>query len=99
MGDTIYVDPQSVEQGIYNALATLDLSPLHRAAWVLELQEVERQLTALSRLHPLRDDADAQASERAMSDLWKRRGELLGLLWPPVPLPIKPDLTDEPAGA
>ena len=99
MGDTVYIDSQSVEHGVYNGIVTAmpDLEPLVRAAYVFELQEVEKRLEALSHMHPLRGDSEQPASTAAMEALWRRRNELLGRLWPheetaDPSAPVPPDL-------
>lgn len=84
MCDTVYLDTQGIENSVYNGIVQSmpDLEPLVRAAYVFELQEVEKRLEALSHMHPLRSDAEQPGSTAAMEALWRRRNELLGRLWP-----------------
>jgi hypothetical protein len=90
MGDPIYIDTQGIESSVYNALVESlpDLNPLIRAAYVFELQEVEKRLDALGKLDAIRTPGEeSKASKEAMEALWQRRNELLGLLWPSLPSP------------
>lgn len=91
MGDPIgvYIDSQAIEQGIYNGLVESlpDISPLHRAAWVIELQEVEKRLEALGHRFENRHfggDTEGQEIGAAIEALRGRRRELIGVLWPAI---------------
>lgn len=87
--DTIYLDTQGIENQIYNGLVESlpDLTPLLRASYVYELQAVERRLEVLAGHEAMRYEDETllnvtPADEQRARGLWKRRGELLGLLWP-----------------
>lgn len=76
MGDDSYFD-----LGMHNALNEA-LTPLFRAAYVFELQEVEKRVIALQRGLAIADKDRRPDYERQLEALWARRNELLGLLWP-----------------
>lgn len=96
MGDSVYIDTQGIESAIHNALVDNlpDLTPLCRAAYVFELQEVEKRLDALVELDAIRSPGEeSKASKDTMEVLWRRRNELLGLLWPAIDPDAEPQQT------
>lgn len=83
-------DGADIEYGVVNALADQlpDLTPLYRAAYVFELESVERRLVVFGATQALVHEdetlfAMAPENEIMARTLWRRRGELLGVLWPP----------------
>lgn len=91
MGDPIYIDTQGIESAIHNALVDNlpNFTPLTRAAYVFELEAVEKRLRAFGATVAMAHEDETLFSvspdnETLARTLWRRRGELLGLLWPGV---------------
>lgn len=85
MSGTMYLDSQGLPEGIENAISRglenlPDYTPLFRAAYVFELQEVEKRMEALGDV--IEVDQDSTDVVQALEALWRRRLELTGLLWP-----------------
>lgn len=94
MGDPIYIDTQGIENSVYNAIVESmpDLTPLVRAAYVFELNAVEKRLEPFGGHTAIQHEDETflvrEADSAAVVDaLWRRRQELRGLLWPPLDAP------------
>lgn len=86
-------DRADIEAGVQSALveALPDLTPLFRAAWVFELQEVEKRVLALQRAGAIASgDQESEKYQRQLGPLWARRNELLSVLWPSLDPPAEP---------
>ena len=99
----VYIDTQGIESAINNALVDNlpDFTPLARAAYLFELDGVEKRLRIFGADVAMAREDETMFSVAPRNDalartLWRRRKELLGLLWPVVD--VKPEAAPEPMG-